>query len=365
MSDENWPRDDQSTPLTNQATSLIGDVDENPSLENLSALKVWYDASEDHRRTLASAMFSAIMADATRRRIEDFLGERFGVLPNLPGVGADETPAVAPTPRVQPWGPRRSQPAAAPSAKDRRRRLVLIGVTAAASAAVIVLAIGLSSISSFNPIGTPANAQTFETGHAEIRSFRLSDGSDLTLDTDTRVEVTIDRDHRQALLRQGRARFIVKPDSRPFTIEAADGRVISGQGTIDVEVDKADQANVRLRAGAASVQVDGDETKPLTVDQPMVFSVATVGPVPVLAPPDDTRDWPSGLVEYRSISLAALVAQANRYAKTPIILDDPSLATLQASGRFKLTDTETFARRIAEPFGLRVSRRGDEIHLSR
>lgn len=365
MSDENWPDDIQPTPLMEQATSLIADLDENPSPENLAALKVWYDASADHRRTFASAMYSSVMDDSTRRRIEETLGRGFEVMPDLPGTDVDETPAGDASPCAQPWGPRRSPREALPSARSRRRRLVWISVTAAASIAVIVLAVGGTSNSVFNPIAMPATAQTFETGHAEIRSFSLSDGSDMTLDADTRVDVTIDRDHRQARLRQGRARFIVKPDSRPFTIEAANGKVVSGQGTVDVQVDKEHQADIRLRAGAASVQVGGGDAKPLVVDQPIVFSAASAGPAPVLAPPDDTRDWPSGWVEYRTIALGALVAQANRYAKAPIILDDPGLASLQASGRFKLTDTENFAKRIAEPFGLRVLRRDDGIHLSR
>lgn len=364
MSDEDWPDDVQPTPLLNQATSLIVDFDDDPSHENLAALKAWYDTSEDHRHAFASTMFASTMADSTRRRIEAALGRTFDVMPDLPGVGVDATRAGGTVTRVQPWGPRPSA-SPAPTRGEPRRRRVWIGVTAVASAAVIALAVGLASNSRFNPIATPATAQSFETGHAEIRSFALSDGTSVTLDSDTRVDVTIDRDRRHALLRQGRARFVVKPDPRPFTIEAATGKVVSGQGTVDVQVDEADQADVRLRAGAATVQSDGRDAKPLSVDQPMILSSAGTGPAPILAPQDDTRDWPTGWVEYRTISLATLIAQANRYARVPIILDDPGIATLQASGRFKLTDTENFAKRIAEPFGLRVSRRDGGIHLSR
>jgi transmembrane sensor len=113
------------------------------------------------------------------------------------------------------------------------------------------------------------------------------------------------------------------------------------------------------------VQADGHEATPLVTNQPVIYTPDNPASTAVVAPTGDTRDWPTGWVEYRSISLDALVAQANRYAKVPIVLDDPSLASLQASGRFKLTDTEKFAARIAEPFGLRVSRRSGGIHLSR
>jgi transmembrane sensor len=291
------------------------------------------------------------------------LGREFAIMPSLPGADAETRERDVPAAHLQPWGARGTEQA--PSRRwTRGRKVVWVGV-AAAAAAIVVLGINLPSNSVFNPIASPATAQTFETGHAEIRSFALPDGSDLTLDSDTRVEVTIDRTRRHALLHQGRARFIVKADPRPFTIEAANGAVVAQQGMIDVEVDQAGRADIRLRAGAASVQADGHEAKSLVTNQPVIYTADDPVPTAVTAAAADTRDWPIGWVEYRSISLDALIAQANRYAKVPIVLDDPSLASLRASGRFKLTDSEKFAARITEPFGLRVSRRSDGIHLSR
>lgn len=346
-----------------QAVSLIVDFDADPSDDNLAALKAWYDRSADHQQAFASAMFTADMSDDVRRRIETALGREFTIMPNLPGAGTQTRKRGAPVAHLQPWGPRGSGEQASSRRWKRRRKVVWIGV--AAAAAIVVLGINLPSNSIFNPIANPARAQTFETGHAEIRSFALSDGTDITLDSDTRVEVTIDPTRRHALLHQGRARFIVKADPRPFTIEAANETVVAHQGTIDVEIDKARRADIRLRAGAASLQGDGHEARPLVTNQPVIYTADDPVPTAVTAPDADTRAWPTGWVEYRSISLDALIAQANRYAKAPIVLDDPSLASLQASGRFKLTDTEKFAVRIAEPFGLRVSRRSDGIHLSR
>ncbi|RIA44298.1 FecR family protein [Hephaestia caeni] len=363
MSDENA---DEFRPksLSDQAVSLIVDFDADPSDDNLAALKAWYDRYADHQQAFASAMFTADMSDDVRRRIETALGREFTMMPSLPGAGAETRKRSVPAAHLQPWGARGSGEQAPARERTRRRKAVWVG-GAAAAAAIVVLGINLPSNSVFNPIASPAVAKTFETGHAEIRSFALSDGTDITLDSDTRVEVTIDRARRHALLHQGRARFIVKADPRPFTIEAANGAVVAQQGTIDVEIDKARRADIRLRAGAASVQGDGYEAKPLVIDQPVIYTAHDPVPTAVTEPAAGTRDWPTGWVEYRSISLDALIAQANRYAKVPIVLDDPSLASLQASGRFKLTDTEKFTARIAEPFGLRVSRRSDGIHLSR
>lgn len=364
MTDDSWPDDFEPTPLVVEAVSLIADVDEDPSESNLVALKAWYEMSGDHRRAFASAMFSSTMAESTRRQIEESLGRKFDVIPELPGVDRAKPPIGGSEGSVQPWGPRQSSAARPPRSSSRGRRPVVIGMTAAASAAIIAFGIGFMSRPMFSPIVTPALAQTFQTGHAEIRSFSLSDGSDMTLDSDTRVEVTIDSTRRRALLQRGRVRFMVKADPRPFTIKAMNGQVVTAQGTVDVEVDSGDQADISLRAGTATVQVDGRAAEPLMVGQPVVYAPESAAPTPA-AIPDNTRDWPAGWAEYRTISLGALIAQANRYATAPIILDDPSLATLQASGRFKLTDTANFARWIAETFGLRVSRRDDGIHLGR
>jgi transmembrane sensor len=362
MSDEN-SGEFRPKSLSDQAVSLIVDFDADPSDDNLAALKVWYDRSADHQQAFASVMFTADMSDDVRRRIETALGREFTMMPSLPGAGAETRKRSVPAAHLQPWGTRGGEQA--PSRRwARGRKVAWVGV-AAAAAAIIVLGINLPSNSIFNPIASPAKAQTFETGHAEIRSFALPDGTDITLDSDTRVEVTMDHTRRQALLHRGRVRFVVKADPRPFTIEAANGEVVTQQGTIDVEVDQARRADIRLRAGAASVRADGHEAKPLVTNQPVIYTADDLAPTAVTAPAPDTRDWPTGWVKYRSISLDALIAQANRYAKVPIVLDDPRLASLQASGRFKLTDTEKFATHIAEPFGLRVSRRSDGIHLSR
>lgn len=362
MSDEN-SGEFRPKSLTDQAVSLIVDFDADPSDDNLAALKAWYDRSADHQQAFASAMFTADMSDDVRRRIETALGREFTMLPSLPGAGAETRKRSVPAAHLQPWGTRGGEQA--PSRRwTRGRKVAWVGV-AAAAAAIVVLGINLPSNSVFNPIANPATAQTFETGHTEIRSFDLPDGSNLTLDSDTRVEVTMDRARRHALLHHGRARFIVKADPRPFTIEAGKGQVVARQGTIDVAVDQARRADIRLRAGDASLQADGHEAKALVTNQAVIYIADDPVPTVVKTPAADTRDWPTGWVVYRSISLDALIAQANRYAKVPIVLDDPSLASLQASGRFKLTDTEKFAAHLAEPFGLRVSRHADGIHLGR
>jgi transmembrane sensor len=363
VSDDAWPERDKPTAIMDEGAAWIVEIIGDPSDANLDACKSWYETSEEHRKAFASAMFFSPMPTEIRNRIEATLGEKFETIEQAASGNVTRPQDAAGEARLQPWGARRPHLGRQSARKGRRRRL-WIGVAAAASVAVVSLGLGVLPDSMSGLIVGRAEAHRFETGHAEIRSFSLSDGSSITLDSDTRVDVTIDRSERRALVRQGRVRFVVKPDARPFSIEAEHGKIVSARGTIDVEVDGARGADIRLRAGAATVQA-GSKTEPLVIGQPVTYAVNDATPTSVAAPSTDTREWPTGWVEYRTVPLGTLIEQANRYAKVPIVLDDPTLAALQASGRFKLTDTEQFVSHIAEPFGLRVSRRADAIHLSR
>jgi transmembrane sensor len=87
---------------------------------------------------------------------------------------------------------------------------------------------------------------------------------------------------------------------------------------------------------------------------------------PKAAPPTGIpASWPDGWAEYRSIRLDRLVAEANRYAAAPIVIDESAIGEREVSGRFQISKTGPFAERIATLFDLRVERRADAIHLSR
>lgn len=370
MSDEEWP--DGKAPSSNDLEAatwcvLLGDT---PSDTTLAAFKVWFDASDMHVRDFVNAMRVTPMPAAERARVERFVGRSLASIEHERA----QPLAAAPGATVQALRSGRgaySPQAAGPARRRSGRRRWIRAIVAAA--ATIALVAGLRPDFLFQPFQSfvsPARAETFETGRGDIRRFTLADGSRVTLDTDSRVEVTIDRRRRHALLRKGRARFDVVADARSFTIAAGNGNVTASEGQIDVGMGLDRQVELRLRSGSARVSAHerasqtGRSDMPLTIDRPVLYAQGDFAPQFVAVPVADTRDWPSGWIEYRKVSLGELVRQANRYAKSPIVLDDALLADLSASGRFKLTETSRFADRIAELFALRVSRQSDGIHLS-
>ena len=363
MSDEEWPGGEPPSSNDLEAAAWCSRLKGTPSDALLAQLRSWIDASEANAEAFANAMSVAPITAAERERVEQFLGRSFPALyqpgrktrGGSPGATIHAFPVNDHAPPVKPARPNRT---------GRRWATAAI-----AAAAMVALTVGFHPDSPLQSLFSSARAETYATGHGDIRRFTLTDGSLVTLDTDSRVEVAIDRSKRHALLRQGRARFDVAADPRPFTIQAGNGDIVAAEGAIDVGVDGNARVELRLRSGSASVKAHNmstdsqSESIPLTIDRPLLCAGGDFVPRVVTAPTADTRDWPNGWVEYRTILLGELIREANRYAKRPIILDDPKLASLTASGRFQLTETDRFVVRIAELFQLRISRRADGIHL--
>lgn len=361
MTDEPWPDGIEPSKAVKEASAWTVRILDDASETDLTALKAWFGTSRENREAFASVMFSTPMADDIRGRVERTLGQSFASGHRPP---AHIIPIEAAR-TAEPGGMGRPQDAG----RSGSRRAWRIGVAAAASAAVLAFAVGVAPTLNSLSLFSPAKAEVFQTGHGDIRSFDLADGSNMTLDTDSRVKVIMDRARRHALIEEGRARFVVKAEDRPFTIEAGTGKVVTSKGTLDVAVDRDHHVDLQLRAGVADLR-DGDEGKDsvarmLTIDQPVTYPPGAFEPRPVAAPIADTRNWTEGWVDYRTIPLAGLISEANRYAKTPLVIDDPVLAARGVTGRFKLTDTDAFVKRIAELFALKVSKRPDGIHLSR
>lgn len=244
----------------------------------------------------------------------------------------------------------------------------------AAAAAVLVLAFGMQAnrtVSIDNTsIASDDTAKPLVTAAREIRTWQLSDGSSVTLDADSRVEVAMTSEERRLRLRQGKARFSVVRERRPFIVEAAAGAVTADQAVFDMAFDRSDRVTVNLISGRANMRGLIQPAVYTVPDRPLQPGRPVFYPVDAFAPQADggaadTRDWPDGWVEYRSIALRDLVAQANRYSDRPIVIDDPAVGDISASGRFKLTDTDAFVSRIAEALDLSVNRRSDGIHLGR
>ena len=202
---------------------------------------------------------------------------------------------------------------------------------------------------------TPIEAVLLASRLGEIREVPLTDGSKVTLDTESRVRVDAERHHRSATLEAGRARFAIVPGNEPFVIEVADARISANEGIIDVSRDSSG-ARVDIISGAANMsQADSGDVR-----VPAQRTVAlTPAHQPAITPLQRRADWTKGLLEFSATPLDQVAMVANHYSARKIILADRSAAGRKVTGIYKTGDPGALARSLAAALDLKLEVRDD------
>lgn len=215
------------------------------------------------------------------------------------------------------------------------------------------------------------NSPVLKTLPGQIDTFDLADGSKVTMDASSRLIVSISGNERRLRFQQGRARIAVRANARPFIVEAGQGELLTRAALFDIGRTVDGRIEIAVLSGKVDLRrlmrpaVMRSYPHHARAGQTIAYPTDSFRPVARPRQGIDRRDWPQGWTEYDSIPLRVLVADANRYARPPIVLDDPALGELLVSGRFRLTQADRFSVRIADLFDLALSRRSSGIHLQR
>lgn len=235
---------------------------------------------------------------------------------------------------------------------------------AAAAAVALLVPIGVLAVrGGMMPLGG-TNALMLMTSVGEIREVSLADGSKVTLDTSTKVDVDIGRSHRRAHLRYGRARFRIVQGDEPFVVETDSSTISTRQGVVDAE-QVGQQRRVEVLAGAADVRgADRRETSPVALGAGQSVTISFGGPGRSVAV-SPGADWTRGVLQFDGTPLADAVALANRYSNRHIIIAG-DLSALRVTGAFRAGDTLGLAKALAAAFGLTLRQNADgNLILSR
>jgi len=240
---------------------------------------------------------------------------------------------------------------------------------AAASFCVVVLlgigGVGLLRYGSPLELVSPAQAATYETALGEIRTISLADGSQLTLDTATRVRITLSASERKVSLERGRARFRVAPDGkRPFTVTVSGGTVVARSTLFDVSVESGRPLVTVIEGRVDLTSISDAASHPartLAAGQTADLGNADA-PRPTKA---GETQWVSGMLALDGGPLGEAVAAVNRYNRIQIRLAEHELARLSVTGAFQVHNPDAFARAVAATFGLGIDRSDPGVILLR
>ncbi|HZZ68243.1 MAG TPA: FecR domain-containing protein [Phenylobacterium sp.] len=251
-------------------------------------------------------------------------------------------------------------PARRPGFAPPRRRFLFAGIAAAAAAAVVFVAL---------PLQAPEIvAQTFVTAKGQHQRVRLSDGSVIDLNAETRLTAKIGGPERRIALADGEAIFDVAPDKiHPFIVQTSEGAVRVVGTQFDVR-SRDGQLTVTVSRGKVAVRpASAAESDPAVLLTPgMQFSIGAGRPEAIShVDPQEAFSWRQGRLVYRDQPLTDVVADLNRQFAEQIRIDDPSLDRIRITGVIVLDNPRAVTERLALMLPIRTVSSQRELLLLR
>jgi transmembrane sensor len=208
-----------------------------------------------------------------------------------------------------------------------------------------------------------------ETKFGEQASFLLDDGSRVTLNSASKIEVRLRRDRRVVRLVAGEALFEVAHDAtRPFEVRAGDA-TLQAKGT---------QFDVDMRPARTTVTVTEGQVAVLSADQRSAPGM----PMPTLEVADQLVITPTGsLVPRHGVNVAAALSwtlhklifehrsvgdvaeEFNRYNRKRIKITSAELRDQEITGTFASNDTAAFLGFLSSIPGVQIRDDGNGNHV--
>jgi len=265
----------------------------------------------------------------------------------------------------------------------------VMGVAASLLLAVLLLAqyVGISNpatqqVSKLDTANI-AGDQVYETAVGEQSSIVLSDGSVLSLNTNTRIEEQYNELERALYLRRGEMHIKVAHQAkRPLKVYVGD-RVVQAVGTeFSVEVTQSQDIEVIVTEGKVWVSLSepSDQQPPaemLAATESVARTTVSAGEHIILAEelaqaetiePEDIEvklSWRGGNLVFTGESLEEAITEIERYTQVEFIILDDELKKVRVAGLFKAGDVEGLLKTLRDNFDVSYERvAGDKILLS-
>jgi transmembrane sensor len=217
---------------------------------------------------------------------------------------------------------------------------------------------------------------TLATGPSEQRIVDLTDGSQVTLNANSRLVVQFDEGARKITLKRGEALFDVAKDrSRPFVVVAGDRKVIALGTSFEVRREEPAGSTFAVTLVEGHVAIE-------PISSPDALPNASGNGVTLLNPGERLRfagatnesldspsiervtAWRHGQLIFDNTSLGEAAAEFNRYSTRKLTIDGTAVQSLRVGGVFKISDPYSFAQSMAGTYHLRTIVRGNTITLT-
>ena len=216
----------------------------------------------------------------------------------------------------------------------------------------------------------------YETAVGEQSTVNLPDGSQVVLNTSSRIEVDYTDEYRLLRLERGEIHVQVAEDkARPLSVIAGENIVQAVGTAFSLEITSDQQIELVVTEGKVLVgvrQAPGDstgETKPVVLDPSSVTVVA--GEELILGDPEEDvievspeeieikLSWRQGNLIFRGESLEDAMTEIGRYTTVQFVILDDDLKKVQVAGLFKAGDVEGLLTTLRDNFNITYQRTED------
>jgi len=245
--------------------------------------------------------------------------------------------------------------------RERRpwhRRLV-----AAAALIAVTVAVGIL-------VSRPDLPVEYRTERGQQRTVVLGDGTQIYLNTESRIAVTAGE--KQVRLLAGEASFDVQDQGRQSFSVAAGEQTVRVLGTRFNVFFQPDELVVSVLEGKVAVDLAssaGGEASSQDLVLGQILKIEGSRPLQLTAGGpelDRVRAWRAGKVEFERTALRDVVRELNRYTRSPLRLTEPTLGGLLVSGVFRidrLADTDALRFALENSLPIRVRDSPDSLDL--
>lgn len=239
---------------------------------------------------------------------------------------------------------RGTQAPSTPSRASRRKSL---------SALLGMAAVGVTGVALWGHLQREAMRwqTTLATPRGRALRQTLPDGSEITLDALSRLDVAYSANDRAVRLLQGAAFFAVQRDmARPFTVQALGAQVTVLGTRFGVEIEGRQTVLVQVESGHVRVD-EGGRTHDLLAGE----GLRIVAGQAARRLNGQAAPWRTGELEFDAVPLGDAVARIARYAPYPL-RSTPEVQSLRISGKLRIADARDWLGALPATLPVRLVR---------
>jgi len=223
---------------------------------------------------------------------------------------------------------------------------------AGALAAVAIGMAGLLGLQTWH--AQPVMQMIAQVEVGQVQSQRLEDGTLMTMNTGTDIEVTYYRDRRLVNLKRGEAIFeVARDENRPFIIDSGKAK-ITVLGT-RFAVNRLHKL-VRVSVAHGTVRVEPQNAESATKSSTLILHDGEVAEVKNDAAKairshhqaSDAFAFEKGMVIFEEADLDEIAETLSRYRKLPLVAEQPVSGNVHISSMLKADAIETFIHQMPE-----------------